>query len=114
MFGFLKTGSFWMWAGILILYTSGVALVGYNKGLDKGMDKIGTWHQEAIQAVTEAMKTEHKKQMDFIEAREPIIQEKITYLDRVKTEYETIIRDNPSNPACVMPVERVRGYNAIR
>lgn len=114
MFSFLKGGSIWLYFTIFFLYTTGLSVIAYNKGLDKGMDRVGVWQKEAIQAITEAMSTEHKKQMDFIEAREPIIQERITYLNRVKTEYETIVKDNPSPAACVMPTDLVRGYNAIR
>lgn len=85
--------------------------MGYSVATDKAMNKISAWKDEQSRMIQESMQNEHRRQMNYIEQREPAVQKEIHYLDRVVTEYEQII--NSSSDRCVMPPDRVRGYNAI-
>lgn len=113
MFSFLKGASFWLWLGIIALYTSGVSLMAYNKGVDKGLDRIGAWQQETAKALVEAMNTEHERQMKYIEEREPIIIERIETRDKWRTKIEQVILDNPSPSSCALHPSLLESLNAL-
>lgn len=104
-----------MWLLIASLYTTGVATLAYTRGVDKGLDKIGTWQQETVDAITKAMQTEHNRQMVFIEEREPIIEERIVERDKWRTRIEEVVISQPSDVSCNLSDELLDAYNqAVR
>lgn len=103
----------WIILGIILSATGGIYLIahgrGYDRGLKVGLDRLEAHHER----MQELLAKEQERQIEYVTIREPIITERVVYIDKVRTEYETLIAANPSPVECRMPTERVRAFNRI-
>lgn len=113
MWTLIKGWSFWIAALAVVSFVGGVYLIahgmGYDKGLAVGIDRLEAHYQQYAELAAK----EQERQIEFITIREPIITERIVYIEKEREEYEAEIASNPSPVECRMPPSRVRQYNSI-
>lgn len=107
----LKSWTTWIALLAIVSFISGVYLIAHGKGYDKGL-AVGIDRLEAhYQQYAELAAKEQERVVEYVTVREPIITERIVYVDKVRTEYEQVIVSSPD--MCFIDGLRAEAWNKI-